>query len=419
MHRSARVLAATCCLLSACAKVPPREAPRSSVGRREVRDLVRETAAAWKLKAPEVEITAGRRRPPGRPRDVRALMVEILDERPFGARMEIEVPAVGDDEGAAAVAALERLLNWSGPATGKDDGGGEVEGFYWSQQRTLFVKDTPLDDYARLVLAHEISHALQDRAVPGFDRTRTPPGDMDAAAANEATSEGQAMLGEALYARRRRSVRGDVARDLRQYRESVAEADTAADAASPASYSYGYRWAWAVSRKGRDPGAVLAAFERPPVTTREILHPGLYRRGWRPRPVATPDIAGLFPSAVVLGDGALGEMQWGFFLLGLGIESPGEALAAVDAWEGDRYRAVRTRNGEVAAVRATWKSPADARDVVEAFEVACDLDRGEVCQTDASFVTMVSRENTTLLLAATDAGDLEVLRGAVAAQGVN
>jgi hypothetical protein len=88
--------------------------------------------------------------------------------------------------------------------------------------------------------------------------------------------------------------------------------------------------------KNRGWVALPGVFEKPPVSTQQILHPALYRSGKIPTPVALPRLEKLLGGNwSKLDENILGEYGWKEVLKQFLDEDRAKMLAA--AWDGDRY----------------------------------------------------------------------------------
>jgi uncharacterized membrane protein len=120
-------------------------------------------------------------------------------------------------------------------------------------------------------------------------------------------------------------------------------------------YFVGRELAGAIWKRG-GADALRAAWDRPPRSTEQALHPEKYFADERPWIVAPP--AGP-PGAAVLADGVLGELLMRTLLEG------GEEGAA--GWGGDAYRVFDTGAGTLLAWKTVWDRAEDAREFVAAL----------------------------------------------------
>jgi uncharacterized membrane protein len=119
-------------------------------------------------------------------------------------------------------------------------------------------------------------------------------------------------------------------------------------------YFAGRELAEAIWKKG-GPATLRAAWDRPPRSTEQVLHPDKYFADERPREI--PPASGPAGSTLVA-DGVLGEM-----LIRTLLEGENDAAAG---WGGDAYRVFDTGAGTLLVWRSVWDRPEDAKD----FEAA-------------------------------------------------
>lgn len=219
----------------------------------------------------------------------------------------------------------------------------QIEGLYDPKAREFYIADwSPLDEQ-RMVMAHELTHALEDQHfhIEAWSRAAKP--NEDAELARDAVLEGSAMAAmvDFLMLGTGRSLK-----DLPEFDPSMLIGDLGATPTLKSAppflkdalifpYISGLNFSAAVL-KNSGWSALAGVFEKPPVSTQQILHPGLYKSG------RTPTVVSLPPFEKVLGNGwvkldenILGEFGWReVFKQFLGDERA-KPLAA--AWDGDRY----------------------------------------------------------------------------------
>ncbi len=194
-------------------------------------------------------------------------------------------------------------------------------------------------------LAHELVHALQDRAV-GLDRfLAVVPGRSDAGLARQALVEGEAvaLVFERTLRRQGRALAGEAdVEDLRRAIETsatgpvLARAPRFVRAMLTFPYARGVGFVHALVRERAWP-AVPAAYRDPPRSTAAILHPTRYlAHRDAPERITLPDLGPLLPpGAQALLEDDLGEFGLGE-VLAQGVD-PADAAAIAAAWRGDRY----------------------------------------------------------------------------------
>jgi hypothetical protein len=219
----------------------------------------------------------------------------------------------------------------------------QIEGLYDPATHEFYIADwSPLDDQ-RMVMAHELTHALEDQHFQIEKWSRAARPNDDAELARDAVLEGSAMAAmvDFLMLGTGRSLK-----DLPDFDPSMLIGDlgstpTLKDAppfikdALIFPYISGLNFSAAVMRNaGWD--ALAGVFEKPPVSTQQILHPGLYKSGKIPTVVALPPVEKLLGKDwVKLDENLMGEFGWKEVFKQFLDADRAKTLAS--AWEGDRY----------------------------------------------------------------------------------
>ena len=257
----------------------------------------------------------------------------------------------------------------------------QIAGYYDPARKTFYLADWLPRLLQRGVVAHEVTHALQDQH---FDLERwlsaLSPTE-DGALARAAIAEGDAMA--AMIAFLLEPVGAGIEdlppiSSLLEEGSGVAAGYPTFDAAPPAlqrlllfPYVEGSDFVReALARDGWN--AVDRLYRDPPSSTEQILHPDRYFDS-RDEPRAVDLPADAAPAE------ALSEGSWGEFgtRLALAATLADTALAAVAAggWDGDRYGLWRDADGSTRYVWVTlWDSPAAAEGFADAYAQAA-LDR--------------------------------------------
>jgi hypothetical protein len=221
---------------------------------------------------------------------------------------------------------------------------------------------------ARLVVAHELTHALQDQH---FDLKRMLPADpenSDAATAARALVEGDAMLTMRVWGRQ--FLRPDEKRDLG---DGAVANDAVLDSAPSlvrGELLFPYDAGWVFAQLLYQDGGFAAidrAFARPPRSTEQILHPEKYAAGERPVEVEMPRLErGLGGSWTTLRTDVFGELVLRL-LLEPDVGWP-MAEAAAAGWGGDAYSILEDAVGRrVVAIVTVWDTERDASEMYNAF----------------------------------------------------
>ena len=244
--------------------------------------------------------------------------------------------------------------------------GEQVAAFYDQHQHKLFMyEDASLENSQnRVVLAHELTHALQDQH---FGLKRLPleiKTNDDMAAAASALVEGEATLVMSEYMMKNLSLKAlkdNVAASITQNMSELASAPRYLREMLVFPYLRGQEFCSSLYGGGGYK-AVSAAYEKPPTSTAQILHPEKFFREPREEPIAIEwadvTVNGKKPSA----DNVLGEMGTRIQIAQFTDDRTGEDAA--NGWRGDRY--VCYESGKGLAWKSVWASEADAADFTAA-----------------------------------------------------
>ncbi len=247
----------------------------------------------------------------------------------------------------------------------------QAAGVYDPRRKTMIIADWPAADMQRMVLAHELTHALQDQNFNLAEFMRAERGNDDATAARQALMEGhataammQAMLG---------NVPISALPSLQGMMEGVIHQQFAEfPAFTKAPYFFRVQAMFPyiqglgfVQRALQVEGGwkkLAPVFARPPRVTREIFEPKVYFDGLSlarvtlPRPPALEGVAGLH----VVSENSFGQLGYSA-LLGQFI-SEAKAKTVAPNWLADRYLVYENKSaGRFALVaRTRWSGPEQA-----------------------------------------------------------
>ena len=256
--------------------------------------------------------------------------VTLLDDDAFEARLgEDEDEDLEELRDAEAVLRAMGLLDEGTDLveTVREVTAASVLGFYDPTTDELVVRGAAPTPYVRVVLVHELLHALEDQH---FDLDRSDLGD-EAFLGFQALAEGSAVRIEERY-RDSLSARDRVslgAEEIRQAAQMPTDVPRVVEALFGFPYAYGPDLVDAVVGAG-GASRLDAAFAAPPASSEHVLDPRSYLRGDEPRAVSVPAADG-----PAFDDGEIGEL---FLLLMLDAELGNrDAVAAADGWGGDRY----------------------------------------------------------------------------------
>jgi len=283
------------------------------------------------------------------------LRVELLEDAEFGKSLHDKLlleltPAVVDEERARWLA-FGLAPASADPAkillSVLDE---QVAGFYDPRTHALTVRlNVPPSaagpDALRLLLAHEIEHALQDQNF-GLVQLASLP-DEDARLARAALYEGDAMATMVAYAAHRagRPQKQAIAAAAQAMRAQGTEALLQQSGLSPlllaapeivreelvAPYSAGLGLVAEIYARG---GFALVdkMFSRPPASSHQVLHPEAYLQGELPAGVPPPEAP---PGTRVVSRGRMGELASRVAFSQCVEKSVVQELA--DRWAGDAY----------------------------------------------------------------------------------
>ena len=219
----------------------------------------------------------------------------------------------------------------------------QVAGLYDPKAHEFYVADwIPIADQRR-VMAHELTHALEDQHFEIESWVKAARPNDDSELAREAVLEGSAMAAmlEYLLQGSGRSLQDlpdiDPAMLIGDMDETpmLKKAPPFLKDALIFPYLDGLTFSAAILKPSGWEG-LPTIFTKPPVSTQQILHPALYRSGKVPAPVALPSIEkALGPEWTKLEDNILGEFGWKEVLRQFLDDQRAKSLSA--AWDGDRY----------------------------------------------------------------------------------
>lgn len=238
----------------------------------------------------------------------------------------------------------------------------QVAGYYDPDSSTLYGVEGGGGVEHRLVVAHELVHALQHQYLP-LDSIMKQRDDADQLAAAQAVLEGHATLasmrvlmpGEDFLARP--EVWELIREQIREQQAGMRVFSTA-----PLVLREGLvfpyiggaafvRW-WDSARGGRG----IPRTEELPRSTEQILHPARYATGDAPVAVRFREGDGLGPP---LFEDTIGELE--LHILAAELRGGGEVLTQAPAgWAGDRYRVYRSPAGHALVWYLAFDDPASA-----------------------------------------------------------
>jgi hypothetical protein len=248
----------------------------------------------------------------------------------------------------------------------------QVAGYYDPRRQEFFLADWIDLDGQQPVMAHELTHALQDQHFNLRRFEKWPKGDSDAELAAHALVEGDASLAMALYVARNPLRIISLMKSMGATKSATEEIDRAPRAIRESllfPYEHGMQWAQTLYKRDGWP-LVSKAFTNLPQSTEQILHTDKYFAREAPVKVTLPDIG------PALGKGwkridldVNGE--WSYYLiLDEYLKSAQESKRAAAGWGGDRYAVYEgAKPGEVVIVQVSvWDTMNDAVEFYDAYK---------------------------------------------------
>jgi|HubBroStandDraft_2_1064218.scaffolds.fasta_scaffold02963_9 phosphopantetheinyl transferase (holo-ACP synthase) len=282
--------------------------------------------------------------------------------------------------------------------------GKQIAAYYDDETKTISMLNwIPLERQAP-ILAHELTHALQDqnydlkawlnaaRGTPqaGEKKDSNPEIDDDSAGARRAAVEGQAQIVFVDY------ILAPVGRSLQNTPGLIYQMEEPAVKASADSqllhdapmilrevgtfpYREGLIFEGELLEKGGKAMAFSGVFARPPRNAHEVLQPIAYINREKLAAIRIPDVAQILSDKYAVYDsGGIGELDVRALLKTYGNRKEAETLAG--SWQGGAYLAFR-RSAKAAADTLTtadlsllyvsrWKSPASAERFAHIYATA-------------------------------------------------
>jgi hypothetical protein len=282
----------------------------------------------------------------------------------------------------------------------------QVAGYYEPKTRQFHLADWIDVDGQKPIMAHELTHALQDQHFNLRRFEHWPKGDSDAELSAHALIEGDATLAMAMYVASNPFRALAFLKSLGATGIATEELDKAPRALRETllfPYQEGLNWTRALYKQGgwKD---VSQAFTTLPQSTEQILHADKYFAHEAPVKVTLPDVTNLLNASrqttrgrwpVISGQrssrmthhlsldpkpnphppGPWRRLasdvngEWGFYLiLDQFLKSPVESRRAAAGWAGDRFAVYENAKGEVVYVGlSTWDTENDAREFFDAY----------------------------------------------------
>ena len=223
----------------------------------------------------------------------------------------------------------------------------QIAGLYDPKAKEFYIADWIPPDEQRPVMAHELTHALEDQSFKVDPWIKAARPNDDAELARESVSEGSALAAMVDYTLSSRKIGVRDLPDVTPLIRSTAVAEMSKDpylAKAPAyirddllfPYLAGATFTQQFLKAHSGWTDLPVLFANPPVSTQQIMHPDLYLAGVKPRKVELPEWKGVVPGDwKLLEENVMGEFNLDEVLKQFLGQERADALAS--AWRGDRY----------------------------------------------------------------------------------
>jgi hypothetical protein len=245
----------------------------------------------------------------------------------------------------------------------------QVAGYYDPKAQQFYLADWIDLDGQKPVMAHELTHALQDQHFNLRRFEKWPKGDSDAEMAAHALIEGDATLAMIRYVTRDLQRAVAFAKSLGADDNSSEQIDKAPRALRESllfPYEQGSQWVTTLYRRGGW-ALVSKAYTDLPQSTEQILHADKYFAREAPTKIEMADIhAGLGAGWKRIDYDVNGE--WGYYLLLNEYLKTGAGVAAA-GWGGDRFAVYEEpKTAQLLVAQMTlWDTEEDAREFFTAY----------------------------------------------------
>jgi len=276
----------------------------------------------------------------------------------------------------------------------------QVAGYYEPKTKVFYLASWLPISEQKSVMAHELTHALQDQHFNLRRFERWPKGDSDAELAAHALMEGEATAVMLQYSAEKDGWNLDLAK-VPSLTEKMLEQDSGDDSAKypvlagapmvlkenlqfPYVYGLGFVQGVLKSRSWRQLDDCYAHL---PASTKQIMHPDRYLRHDDPVKIQMQDLSQVMGKGWKRADEDVNG-EFGYMVLLAQFINKMSARAAADGWSGDRYALYEnpTTGDSVLAQYTTWDTAKDAREFFDAYadrsEVRYNVQRSDKSQPD-------------------------------------
>lgn len=306
----------------------------------------------------------------------------------------------------------------------------QVAGFYRPKTKELYIADWNEISQQKPVMAHELTHALQDQHFNLQQYENWPNGDADRESAIHALIEGDAT--GVMYDYQLKPLKSDISRlpSFANFSEQILsngdkEGQKVFASAPPAireslifPYVYGVGFVQQlVKQKGWD--GVSLAYKNLPQSTEQIIHFDKYIAREQPVSIKLPDVSSLLGKHWQKLDADING-EFGYFLILSEFIGRRDAKIAVEGWGGDHSILYENKSSKQLLIThvSVWDSNKDAEEFEKAY-IRRTLKRypktSMLKSTDDKLIkssngtSLIGRRNNKVLIIEEYPGDVELL----------
>lgn len=247
----------------------------------------------------------------------------------------------------------------------------QVAAYYDPRAQQFYLADWIELEGQKPVMAHELTHALQDQHFNLKRFEKWPKGDSDAELAAHALIEGDASLTMLQYLAKNPLVALAFVRSMSGSTNSSEQLEKAPRVLRESllfPYERGLEWATKLYRSGGWKN-VSEAFNKLPLSSEQILHPEKYLSYEIPLKVSLPEVRSILGSDWKKLDYDVNG-EWSYYLiLDEFLKVPAESKRASAGWAGDRYAVYQGQDPSQVfmAQLSAWDTAEDARQFFDAY----------------------------------------------------
>jgi hypothetical protein len=257
----------------------------------------------------------------------------------------------------------------------------QVAGYYEPKSKVFYLASWLPIAEQKSVMAHELTHALQDQHFNLRRFEHWPKGDSDAELAAHALMEGEATAVMLEYTAEKDGWNLDLTK-IPSLTDRMLEQDTGEDSAKypvlsgaplvlkenlqfPYVYGVGFVQGMLKSRSWRQ---LDDCYGRLPASTKQIMHPDRYLRRDDPVKIQLADLSPAIGKGWKRADEDVNG-EFGYMILLAQFINKMSARAAADGWSGDRYARYENpaTGNSILAQYTTWETSKDAREFFDAY----------------------------------------------------